>query len=1413
VGGKKKYVPIKFPVRGYSGYSLNHEKPLDWAQDAENVVGEFPGTGKRQGGQRPGLNRYTTATVPGTGIQKGISVAHDQPAFDFANRGIPTEAWTQTSEALDSALDVRLDEYGNTYWLTEGGIITKRNSEGVVVYSSVLPITPTIEPCPRILLIDGGLIAAASSVSSQSGAILWKLEEREDRSGLDIAAALDLETRQVVSLELDATAVMVAVNGGGRVAEVLTVIGIAGVDLAIQTRHVVPYPVGDIAVGPRGIYSVSRPDPLRGEQPAGEGFVAPVSEWDPTHAADLNNGVQRLHAWYDAEYSGTGVDGARMNNWQDYRLSGELTAIPNDDTDRTLGLTDYSLPARPLGPIGPKWRRYAAGDAPGAEFNPTESVFRGLHDIDRDGGNALQTSNLNANVFPMRGHKVDETKTLPAANGIWPLNDADYKFATCIVARWEPGTLPGVIWLGGAYREAGVNVNANGRGLPPADGYLAITINDDGAVPALPSDGTVCLRGGALAATVVGTAVSYNAASPLRMAIITIVHNGAGAAEFRVNGVPYGGAITIDDSGFASNTEFWGNRVYSEDDMQVHNGTAINPYMEGVDSLQGTLLSAMTIMGDSTGSGAVHDIAVTAAEIADMEGYMAHRFGCAADALIGTHPHSGAAPSGNGSLPGVAETNLALRSKFGVLMKLDSSGNGAVWAIDGAGIGDAVVTDDDGGVICMGPHSNIDSPSYANQKVWGPLMRTAVKVIDRGVSVDAPLRSHGAIKFSGVPADGDNFTISDGVNTATFEFGVFTTIPGALLLGNYSDLYACVMGAATAIPSYYTVPLNLHTSFTGDEESTTMDLHFWSSEEPDGTPRPIVINTGPTMAVLSGMSGPVATPTGTWAINPALVSWAPLNRTPRPAVDKSGKFYMPLSIASASNIVLRYAGDTGALELLYRIETGAADYKAHAIALDENDDELYPAIGPEHLWIAAGNVDLSGVVDETRATQYKTEWIGSTPNGKPTRTTTTIVVSGGKIYEMGLGGVATALETTASFDPASNSVQAVEMFGEVFLSDKGVYRVVNLRKKTVEVWEPETAGEMPDSARLFTKYRGRAVMARTKTDPHGLYASAHGDPYDWDVARSLTDITGAFEGVSTKRNPDMVQALCPFYDDYLIIGGASSITQLKGDLSAAGSIDLFTDATGIAYGQSHALSPDGLLYFFGSRGGVWVMQPGTDGRSNPPVEISEHTVGREMGEVDLSQWEPHLTWDVDRNGLHVILVSVGVSTSPPRHWFYDASKRAWWPVTFGEDLALPTSMWVQQGDTKADRAIMLGFADGELRSFDDGAADDDGVAIDSYVVMGPIGDPLREYGVHEIQMGVSKQSGKVRYQVFASNDPEELGNPIHGGTASTGFSGSIRASGLGSSLWLKVGSATLEESWGLNELGISVADHGARRRR
>lgn len=1406
MASNEKTIPVPFPHRGYSGFVLNKDKPAEWAQDAENVVGEFPGTGKRQGGQRPGRTRFTTAPLGGP-VQAGISVAHDNPPFDFAQLGNPVaggsngaiqEEWKHVSPQVDEALDVRVDGTGNSYFLTSSGTIIKRNGAGEVVYTASLPVTPAVRPAPRFALDGTSILAGGNSNGGGTGAVLWRLAEDENRDGLFLAFTLPLEANEVVAIEVDGSTARVAVNYSDESAAVLTVLGVDGDVPAIVATHNVPYPVGDLAIGPRGVYACSRPSATRGSPPAGDGFQESQVDWTP---ADLTNAQERLHAWYDSDYAGQVVNGGRMFSWPDYRLSGEIP-VPFDTTDRTLQPAEYTLFDLNQGPNAPVWRQDAAGPHAGVNFNPVDNGLRPMRDVDRDNGRCLQTSNLNILNSPLRGKKSTAEGIMSGSRGLYPLNSEGYKFAICFTVRWRVGAPPGVVWLAGCYRDAGAEPAALNNGLSPGASWLALCLNDDGSATAVQADGEVCLRGPA-SGTRTATATSHGSTA-LRMAIITIVNNGSGSCSLRVNGEDQVTGFTIDDSGFVAGTEFFGNRVYYEGDSQLNAA-----FLPGTDSLHGTICSAVTIFGDTTSD--VHDTNVTSDEVERLEGYMAWRFGCASDALESGHTYKSAPPSGSGAGPLVGETARAMRSQYGILYKLDPAGEGVVWAIDGAGIGYAVETDENGGVFCMGPRAV--PPSYPETRL-GPLTRTHLKVIDRGQVVQWRKPSRGRIRFSGDPADGDYFTIHDGVNEHTFEWHSGAgTISGATVIDNGSgDINGHAQVAVAAL--VLATEINVDAIVEGIPGESALDVAIYSREDSTATERPIDFSaTAGAFDVVEGMTGPGTPPTNTWA-NSRGYAQSPTYPYARMDVDFDGDLYIPWTYPLQANHISKYAGDTGVEQFTHTLGGSASVFDVHAVAVDTRDRDLFPAEGPEFMWAAGTNINSADVLDETRQTQYKLRLISSTPNGESSRRVSTIVVANGDVFSLAPTGVPTRLQS-ASVSTTTKYVDTFEMFGEVFLVDTGKYRVVNLRSGEVKVWQPKTAGEMPEGGRMGVSYRGRAVIARTKDDPHGIYASAMGDPYDWDVARSLDDPTGAFAGISTKRNPDLIQALAPFYDDALIVGGASTITQFKGDLSTEGSIDLFTTATGMAFGRSWALAPNGLLYFFGSRGGVWVMQPGTDGRANPPVEVTEQTVGREMANVDLSLWEPLLLWDTDRDGLHVILTYRGSASNPtpPRHWFYEADRKAWWPVTHASGFSLPTTIWTQHGDTKDARVTMVGHRDGHLRYIDDSAANDDGNPIDSYVLMGPLGSMNREYGLLELQMGLSKASGGVNYRIYASNDPEELGTAIHSGATANGFSGSLRARGRGSNLWFKVGSAALEESWGLGELAVTVKDDGERRRR
>lgn len=1405
---------INFPFRGVGQFRLNKDKGNSFAQDAENVLGESPLTGKQQGGQRWGSSQFTNGKVKdGSKVQAGISVSHDRPAFTFAALGKPRgdlfpvpilEDWGLQGTQLDAATDVRTDDQGNSYGLSSSGVVVKRNSAGDVTATAILPTNVLIAPAPRFALqADGGFLAAGSSTSGARRAVLWRFRPDTETDGLFLTFSLELKATSVEAIEIiNESSARVAVNSANATAEILTILGIDGEDPTIVQRHSVPYPVGDVAIGPRGTYACCRPNASRGKVPAGDGFVESAVDWTPM---DLTNAAERVHAWFEPEFVAGAVDGGRLVRWPDYRLSGDFT-VPYDDTDRGLLLAEYTTSDQSQGPLGPTWFQAAAGPNPGVSFWPAEGELRPMRDVDRDNGNALQSSNENVTSFPLRGHKVNAQGTLRGSRGLWPLNDASYKFAICFAVRWVDGAQPGTIWLAGAYRDAGSQAGDATDGLGPSDGYLALTINDDGSATAAQLNGGVALRGPALpGGTVTGAATSHGS-TPLRMAIITLVQNGSGAFSVRVNGTSAATGLTVDDSGFVSPTEFLGNRVYYENDAQLSAG-----FLPGVDSLNGVICAAVTIFGDS--SVGVHDVAVSAAEVEQLEGYLAHRFGCAADALDPLHTYHSAPPVGTGSGPSSTATSQALRSPYGIVLKLDPSGEGATWAVAGAGMGFALATDQEGGVFSVGPRSV--PPSYP-ETLLGPVSRTRLRLVDRGVTADWTEPSSGRIRFRDNPVNGDYFTVSDGTSSVTFEFqsGGVATIPGAVVVNPgsgsiYGHVVLCTQALATTSLG------NFDAQVEGLDGDSSVDLVIWSKNEPTGVATPIVISCpiSNAFALIDGMTASRPFPDGSWQ-GLARDAYNPLYPYMRLAVDFKGDLYVPWGYSAAANHLTKYRGASGFETWTHPIGGVDSGFTVRSVSVDPNEVDLYPARGPEFAWVASSNEDLSGPADV--ATQTKLRLISSTSRSGPDRQVTTLVVAGGDVLKISRSGVP-ELVAAGEFDGSSGWVQAATQFGEVFFVDNGRYRVFNLKAGTLKEWKPKTAGEMPEGARLVASYRNRMVLARTKKDPYGLYASAHGDPYDWDARKALDTPTAAFRGIRERRNPDVVTALAPFYDDRLVIGGSNSIQVFSGDLSTEGSINLFTDAMGMSFGLSYALGSDGLLYFFGSRGGVFVMSPTSDGRANPPQEISDFTVGRELKRIDLSNYRPRLVYDAARRGLHLLMVYIGEGVAPtasrPRHWFWDEKRKAWWPITYSGSLGDVVSAWEQRGELLDDRVINLGWSDGSVRFLDDGATGDDGEKIDSWVLLGPILATDAEITFRRLQLEVSWEGGEVEWSTHASDDPEQLGEALDSGRVQPGFSGRISLQGRGAALWLRLGGANVHHSWALGEVRIAVEPVGIRHSR
>jgi len=124
-------------------------------------------------------------------------------------------------------------------------------------------------------------------------------------------------------------------------------------------------------------------------------------------------------------------------------------------------------------------------------------------------------------------------------------------------------------------------------------------------------------------------------------------------------------------------------------------------------------------------------------------------------------------------------------------------------------------------------------------------------------------------------------------------------------------------------------------------------------------------------------------------------------------------------------------------------------------------------------------------------------------------------------------------------------------------------------------------GTMPAKAYIGCLYRGRVVLSGNPEAPYQWYMSRQGNI--WDFAYVANDAQSPVAGGNSDAGElgDIVKALIPYRDDYLIFGCATSMWIMRGDPAAGGSLDELDLTVGIFGANSWCFDNDGNLYFFG----------------------------------------------------------------------------------------------------------------------------------------------------------------------------------------------------------------------------------------
>ena len=374
------------------------------------------------------------------------------------------------------------------------------------------------------------------------------------------------------------------------------------------------------------------------------------------------------------------------------------------------------------------------------------------------------------------------------------------------------------------------------------------------------------------------------------------------------------------------------------------------------------------------------------------------------------------------------------------------------------------------------------------------------------------------------------------------------------------------------------------------------------------------------------------------------------------------------------------------------------------------------------------------------------------------------------------------------------------------------------------VYPGGSSGTMPTKAYLGCLYRGRCVTSGNPNYPHQWYMSKVADPWNflYDNSSPLSAVSG--NDTYAGEVGDIIRALIPYKDDYLIFGCASSIWVLTGDPLFSGTLNEIDHTVGMYGAQSWCFDGDGNLYFWGSNG-IYKIPLGF--RSVEP--ISEKVLPNLVADEDIDPTTHRITMEYDRKRQGIIIAITKLSDGSNSNYFYSLITEGFFPESYPNVCGVYSMFYYAANDNDyAD--LLLGCKDGYIRKYDDSAKDDDSgasdTAISSYftlemLLMGEQDNREGKLTSITIELGGGASGGTfsdtdgVSYDIHTANDAETcLEDILDGATPHTTgtLSGTgrkhIRGRIRGRWLGIKFYNSTASESFAINLVSGEIKPAG-----
>lgn len=1385
-------LPLPWPVKGLSDAVAFADQPVGTCQDGVNVCNVDPKTGRVRGGPRSGTSEYVSGEVNGAvKVADLAAVERVNPRVVHAEftAGNEETEWSREMPSKGACLVVKLDDQGNSISVDGGRALVKNNAAGVELWRISLPTSGEYDVV-RALAVDidtelGALVFAAvsDSTSQSSEPRMWcyrqLLDDKTERVWEEDPGGF------VAHLAVRDGVLYAAVNDQEtETAKLKAYTGLGTANPVFLWEKDIPYPANYNAVGKDGSTYICAPaNATRNVNPRGVGGVTKyLTDWTPN---DLERAKTRIWAWYDAR----NADGDDNSTIED----GEELTFLYDKSGNGRHLVDNA--ADP----GPTFLAVGSTGFPSVHFDGTQALAGATGATI----NALQ-ANVNKGMLP--GH---------SGGG----------YAVIALCRVTPGSARQTF-----YQQGGISIG----------GLTHWTLLDTNQANAFTAgfgvasehEGTGDIGDVSGAAADTSADGRYDREYPYGVSdltqnyvILTRVFTngwGSGASQkslWRMNGQPL-------DSWFpqAGNDYTW--------TQATSFGKGVGPTLFGTFEL----MEMIVLREETTPAGqkrvveypdypdATWAVGFQGTELEELEGYLGWRWGVSHLLPSGSYvaptvpgdndgnfPHAFTISGGPPRTSGVTTASVVaqLFDDGPVLAKFSPGGTGNVrWVItnptttnDGVGgIGYACEPNEEQTVVwSVGPKSTtgVSAPTAAQELQTNAVIR---KVVDNGDTARIDLLTAdpgpGAYAFGAGPYEDFPYEYPKIDVYREEDLGHLAVAVRPDLMGSAQLLLFLVTDTDAMTP--HNGGVDLPVAAQGYAAAIVQDVPRTMIDQSIDIPEFIYAGTGrQKSAILTGTGNVTGGSVTVFDTNVPFTYvytfTGTLSGGPTEVLIGATLADSLANLCSAMNL------DPAGAGVVY---DAAMQSSPNLICVGTTATTLtYAAIDPLNLanpvlltessaFLSWGPTALTELAFKNPVTLHKMQFVETTQQAGAPREVHVLAVCDGLIRRNVGGSWTTPSGGGNTLDPAARFVQSDDLNGKVYFTDGLTYLLYDSRAQLgageIKVWEAEGSGEMPKGAKLCVAWRGRMVLARTYDNPSAWFMSKVGDPTNWDyfppeISADMA-VAGTLSDIGTC--PDVIQTLVPLSDDVLLFGGAGSFWVMRGDPAAGGAFDLLTDEMGAAFGRPWCKDPYGNAWVLGNRGALYRF--GGDGSFQ---RVSEHRLDRRLAAINFSLYHVRLVWDEDGKCVHILLCPFGAAAEV-RHFRYEVTLDAFWEEEFPLAQAVTSTLLVE-GDTEAERVVLLGCVDGIVRKLDRNAKTDDGARIWSRVRFGPItppGSPV-EVGFQGLQIALADDESGCDVEVQVSDRADVPGPAVYVGTLGAGLSDTLPLRAKGAYVWLTLTNA------------------------